>query len=167
MSTRSDTPGAAPRPEPWAWLPAQLRPREQRASERRGRLWRVETAVLLAAAALLATATVNDVVRQTKINKRLVADLTTWRAYTGHNYKNVAVDQLTMGVTTKRDVVCGNTEPGPPKARAQICLVVTGPVTAGRRAVSGGWYLPPNTVDDVRAVRYGCFGSVTIGRCPR
>jgi hypothetical protein len=167
MSAHADNPQAAGRTEPFAGLPAGLRPREQREDEPRGRLWRVETAVLLAAFALLATATINDLVRQSNINDRLIADLRTWRAYTHHNYKNVAVDQLTMGITTKRDVVCGNTEPGPPKARAQICLVVTGPTRGGRRIVSGGWYLPPNTVDDVRSVRYGCFGSVTMGRCLR
>jgi hypothetical protein len=167
MSTHADSPRAPGRPEPWGWLPARLRPREQQEREGRGPLWRAETAVLLLVFALLATATINDLVRQVHINHRLIADLRTWRAYTRHDYKNVAVDQLTMGVTTKRDVVCGNTEPGAPKARTQICLVVTGATRGGRRTVSGGWYLPPATVDDVRSVRYGCFGSVTIGRCPR
>ncbi len=166
MSARADTDAAAPRGD-WDWLPPGLRPREQRASEPRGRLWRLETLVLLAVFALLATATVNDLVRQAHINKRFVADLATWRAYTHHDYKNVGVDQETYGPATHRDVVCGNTEGGPPNSKTQICLVVTGPTRGGRRTVSGGWYLPPLTTDDVESVRYGCFGSVTMGRCPR
>jgi len=165
MSARPDS-TPAPR-DPWARLPAALRPRPQREHEVHGRIWRVETVVLLAVFALLATATVNDLVRQTHINHRLIADLATWRTYTRHDYKNVGVDQQTMGIQTKRDVVCGNTEGGPPNSKTQICLVVTGPTVDGRRTVSGGWYLPPYTDDDVQSVRYGCFGSVTMGRCPR
>jgi cell division protein FtsL len=169
MSARADTDAAAPRAG-WDRLPPALRPREQRSEERRGRLWRVETLVLLLVFALLAVATINDLVRQVHVNKRLVADLATWRAYTHHDYKNVGVDQQTLGIQTKRDVVCGNTEGGAPNSKTQICLVVTGPTrptSGGRRRVSGGWYLPPYTSDDVKSVRYGCFGSVTMGRCPR
>ena len=166
MNARAEEEAPA-RPEAWAWLPSWLRPREQREEEPRGRVWRVETVVLLAVFALLATATINDVVRQTHINERLVADLRSWRTYTRHNYKNVSVDQQTMGVQTKRDVVCGNTEGGAPNSKTQICLVVSGPTVGGRRTVAGGWYLPPYTTDDVLSVRYGCFGSVTMGRCPR
>jgi hypothetical protein len=167
MSAHPESRQAPARHDPWAWLPAAMRPREQQDQEPRGRLWRTETVVLVLAFVLLATATVNDLVRQSHINERLVADLRSWRAYTHHHYKNVSVDQQTMGLTTKRDVVCGNTEPGPPNAKTQICLVVTGPTVSGWRTVSGGWYLPPNTTDDVRDIRYGCFGSVTMGRCPR
>lgn len=165
MSARADTPDM---PQPW-WdrLPANVQPRPQQADEPRGRLWRVETIALLLVFALLATATVNDLVRQAHINHRLVADLTTWRAYTRHNYKNVSVDQQTLGVSSKHDVVCGNTEPGPPNVKTQVCLVVLGPVDGGRRTVAGGWYLPPNTQDDVQAVRFGCFGPAATGRCPR
>jgi len=165
MSARAESPGV---PERW-WdrLPPRLRPRPQQLQEPRGRVWRAETVALLLAFALLATATVNDLVRQAHINHRLVADLATWRAYTRHNYKNVSVDQQTLGVSSKRDVVCGNTEPGPPNAEKQICLVVRGPVAGGRRSVAGGWYLPPNTQDDVQAVRFGCFGPAAIGKCPR
>ncbi len=167
MSARAGDTASPVRRDPWAWLPPRLRPREQQEHEGHGQLWRVETAVLALVFLLLATATVNDVVRQSHINERLVADLRSWRAYTHHHYKNVSVDQQTMGVATKRDVVCGNTEPGPPNAKTQICLVMTGPTISGRRTVSGGWYLPPYTTDDVLAIRYGCFGSVTMGRCPR
>ncbi len=91
----------------------------------------------------------------------------TWRAYTHHDYKNVGADQQTLGVQTKRDVVCGNTEGGAPNSKTQICLVVTGPTA--RRAAHRLGRLVPAAVhdDDVRSVRYGCFGSVTMGRCPR
>jgi hypothetical protein len=157
-------------PEPyerlWRRLPEPLRPRS---SERRGRgeLRLVENAVLVLVALLLATAAVDDVVRQAGVNHRLTADLRTWRAYTHHDYKNVGTDTELLGTSTHRDVVCGNTIPGPPKRRTQICLVVTGPTEGGRRTVSGGWYLPPHSEQDVRSARYGCFGSVTSGLCER
>jgi hypothetical protein len=148
-----------------ARLPVSLRPREE---ERLGggqtRL--IETTVLLLAGLLLAIATVNDVVLQTHVNHRLVADLRTWRAHTGHDYHNLSVEQDIYGHTT-REVVCGNTAPGPPKERVQLCLVITGPVSRGRRSVVGGWYLPPKS-EDLRPVRYACFGSATtLGLCPR
>jgi hypothetical protein len=150
----------------WRRLPERLRPRGEEEIQGRG-LWRVETAALVLVGLLLATATIADVARQSGVNGRLTADLRTWRAYTHHDYKNVSADQHLLGTATKREVVCGNTTPGPPKQRTQICLVVTGPVHAGMRTVSGGWYLPANTEDNVRSRRYGCFGSVTIGLCPR
>jgi hypothetical protein len=148
-----------------ARLPASLQPRE---AERPGtgttRL--IETTLLLLAGLLLAIATVNDVVLQTHVNHRLVTDLRTWRAYTGHEYHNLSVEQDLYGHTT-REVVCGNTAPGAPKERVQLCLVITGPVSDGRRAVAGGWYLPPKS-EDLRPVRYACFGSARArGLCPR
>jgi hypothetical protein len=150
----------------WERLPPRLRPldAELRGS---GSLRLVETTLLLLVGLVLAIATINDVARQTGVNHRLIADLKTWRAYTAHDYHNLSVSQELLGITTKRDVVCGNTTPGPPKARAQICLIIAGPTRSGRRQVLGGWYLPPNTEDDVREHRYGCFGSATAGLCPR
>jgi hypothetical protein len=146
-------------------LPPWLAPREreQRGS---GSLRLVETTLLVLLGLLLATATINDVARQAKINHRLVADLATWRRYTGHAYHNVGVDQELLGITTHRDVVCGNKVPGPPKKRIQVCLVVEGPTHGGRRQVTGGWYLPANTENDTRALRYGCFGRGAQGVCP-
>ena len=44
----------------------------------RGRL--IETTLLILAGLLLAIATVNDVVDQTHVNHRLIADLRTWRS---------------------------------------------------------------------------------------
>ena len=148
-----------------ARLPVSLRPRdEELLGDGRRRL--IETTLLLLAGLLLAIATVNDVVLQTHVNHRLVADLRTWRAYTGHDYRNLSVEQDLYGHST-REVVCGNTAPGPPKERVQLCLVITGPVSHGRRAVHGGWYLPPKS-EDLRHVRYACFGSApTLGLCPR
>lgn len=126
----------------------------------------VETTLLVLAGVLLAIATVNDVVLQTHVNHRLVADLRTWRQYTGHRYKNVSVEQDLHGHTT-RDIACGNVTPGPPKERTQLCIVLTGPVRDGLRAARGGFYLPPR-VDDLRAYRYGCYGSARdAGLCPR
>ena len=151
--------------EPWGRLPAWLRPRE---SEVRGtgRLRLVESTLLVLAAVLLATATLNDVSRQAHTNQRLIADLRTWRSYTGHEYRNLSIEQEVFGLSSHREVVCGNTSPGGPKARVQICLVIAGPTHAGRREVQGGWSLPP-LVEDERADRYGCFGALAEGMCPR
>jgi len=150
---------------PWRRLPALLRPRAIELPGS-GRMRLVETTLLALAGLLLATAAVNDVVLQTKVNHRLVADLRTWRAYTGHDYHDLSTEQDIYGHST-REVVCGNTTPGPPKERVQICLVMTGPVVKGRRAVRGGWYLPPK-LEDLRGYRYGCFGPPTAGwPCPR
>ncbi len=148
-----------------ARLPERLRPHSSE-PHRTGRMRRIETTVLLLAGLLLAIATVNDVVLQTHTNHRLVADLRTWRTYTGHDYDNLSVEQDQHRHTT-RDVVCGNTTPGPPKERIQLCLQMTGPVTNGRRAARGGWYLPPKA-EDLRRYRYGCFGTAKQQQaCPR
>jgi hypothetical protein len=151
--------------EPWGALPAWLRPRSVELPGS-GRTRLVETTLLVLVGVLLAVATINDLARQTGVNHRLVADLATWRAYTGHRYHNLAVDQEVFGAATKRDVVCGNTSPGAPKARIQLCLVMSGPVRSGRRAVEGGWYLPPGS-EDQRSDRYACFGPAARGLCPR
>jgi hypothetical protein len=151
--------------ERWGWLPPALRPRT---TERpgRGQLRLVETTLLVLIGVLLATATINDVARQTRINDRLIADLGTWRAYTGHAYHNIEVDQHLLGESTHHEVVCGNTSPGAPKARTQLCLAIWGPVSHGVRTVHGGWYIPPGS-EDQRADRYGCFGPGAEGICSR
>ena len=134
----------------------------------------IETTVLVLAGLLLAGATVNDVVRQTHVNQRLIADLRDWRATdgawrtsTGHDYHNLTIEQTVFGERSSRDVVCGNTTPGAPKTKIQLCQAIGGPVIDGRRTVLGGWYLPANTEEDLRRHRYGCFGAVTAGMCPR
>jgi hypothetical protein len=152
-------------PGRWRRLPAWLRPRSIELPGS-GRTRLVETTLLLLAALLLAIATVDDVVLQTKVNHRLVADLGTWRSYTGHAYRNLSIEQDFHG-HTNREVVCGNTTPGPPGERVQLCLLMAGPVVHGRRTVRSGWYLAPKT-KDLRANRYGCFGPPTAGwPCPR
>ncbi len=150
----------------WRWLPPRLRPRsvELKGS---GDLRLVETLLLVLVGLVLATATINDLVRQAGINHRLVADLRTWRDYTGHDYHNISIDQETLGVDEGREVLCGNTSPGAPKSRTQICLAIWGPVADGRRTVHGGWYLPAHVENDVPGERYGCFGAGGQGRCPR
>ncbi len=126
----------------------------------------VENLVLVTIALLLAIATVDDVVLQTHVNHRLGADLRSWRQYTGHDYRSVGVEQDIYGHST-RDIVCGNTSPGAPRERTQLCLVMSGPVSSGRRAVHSGWYLPPKS-EDRRDLRYGCFGlAKNEGLCPR
>jgi hypothetical protein len=126
----------------------------------------IEGVVLALVGILLATATINDVVRQTNVNHRLDADLRTWRSYTGHDYHNLSIGQDVHGEST-REVVCGNTAPGGLKERVQLCLQVSGPVRGGRRSVGGGWYLPAKA-EDLRAYRYACFGpALAEERCAR
>ena len=146
-------------------LPGWLRPRSIELPGS-GRTRLVETTLLVLAGLLLAIATVNDVVRQTHVNQRLIADLRTWRSYTGHDYHNLSIDQQLLGEASRREVICGNTSPGAPKERTQLCLAIWGETVDGRRTVHGGWYLPAK-VEDVHADRYGCFGSASEGRCPR
>ena len=132
------------------------------------RTWLIETTLLALVGLLLATATVNDVIRQRNVNERLIADLHTWRTYTGHDYRNLTVSQELLGPTSaQREVVCGNTTPGAPKANIEICLAIWGPTVNGRRTIHGGWYLPAKSDDDTRHLRYGCFGSGSRGMCPR
>jgi hypothetical protein len=149
----------------WGRLPALLRPLE-RGAPGKGRLWLIETVALVLVGLLLSVATGNDVVRQTHINERLIADLSAWRQYTGHHYHNVSVDQEVFGPSSHRDVVCGNTSPGAPKATTQLCLVVSSAGAGGRRTVTGGWYLPKHVEDDVLSLRYACFGRGAVGQCP-
>jgi hypothetical protein len=148
----------------WERLPMRLRPRmtEQHGS---GRLWRVETTLLVIVGLFLAVAIVNDLAREVGINHRLVADLRTWRHYTHHDYVNISIDQETLGANSDREVLCANTSAGPPGSKTQICLAIWGPAVHGRRTVHGGWYLPPY-YQDVRSERYGCFGAGR-GFCPR
>jgi hypothetical protein len=149
----------------WRRLPRWLRPRTAELPGS-GRTRLIETTLLVLAGVLLAVASVNDVVRQTHVNQRLIADLRTWRTYTQNDYHNLSASQMLLGEASQREVVCGNTSPGAPKTRTQLCLEIWGPVVDGRRAVHGGWYLPANA-EDVRANRYGCFGPAAQGRCPR
>jgi hypothetical protein len=130
------------------------------------RTWLVETTVLVLVGLLFAVATVNDLAREAGINHRLIADLRTWRQHTHHDYINISIDQETLGVDSERDLLCGNTSPGPPGARTQLCLAIWGPVVNGTRTVYGGWYLYPYH-PDLPANRYGCFGTAGRGRCPR
>lgn len=127
----------------------------------------IETTLLVLLGLLLAVATIHDVARQTRVNQRLIYDLHTWRAYTGHDYHNLSIEQTLFGERSQREVVCGNTTPGAPKSSVQICLAIWGPVHDGRRTVHGGWYLPPKTEEDLRRHRYGCFGPASAGICPR
>ncbi|HYM56097.1 MAG TPA: hypothetical protein VES97_12100 [Solirubrobacteraceae bacterium] len=152
-------------PDVWERLPAWLRPR---AVELRGegRVRLIETTLLVVVGLILAIATVNDVAHQTGVNERLIADMMTWRSYTGHDYHTLSISQELLGVTSGHEVVCGNTSPGDPKARTQLCLAIWGPVRNGRRTVYGGWYLPANA-EDSRSERYGCFGPASRGMCPR
>lgn len=129
----------------------------------------IETTLLVLLGVLLAAATINDVVRQTHTNQRLIADLRTWRVYTRHDFRDLSIEQTLYGEAgerAQREVVCGNTLAGPPKTKTQLCLAIAGPVRAGRRSVQGGWYLPAHTDEDLRRYRYGCFGQTTAGFCP-
>ncbi len=150
-------------PGPPARLPEWARPRDD---ERRGlgSLRLAETTILILVGLFLAIATIDDVAKQTHVNHRLVADLRTWRALTGHDYHNVGTEQDVKEHTT-RDTVCGNLSPGGPRERTQVCIVLVGPVISGRREASGGYYLPAKTEDGHRS-RYACFGAAALeGLC--
>ena len=112
---------------------------------------------------LLAIATINDVVRQTHINHRLVADLRTWRHYTRHDYHNISIDQETLGVNSVREVLCGNTSPG---RRSQDAALPGDLGAGGGRAAHGPRRLVPAAARRRPARhRYGCFGPAGEGRC--
>jgi hypothetical protein len=128
--------------------------------------WMLETIVLVLVGLFLLVATANDLARQSDVNARLNADLSTWRAYTGHDYHSISIDTQLLGRTSKHEVVCGNTSPGGPKERTQLCLMVWGPIRDGRRPVHGGWYLPPRS-ENVSSARYGCFGAAAQSFCRR
>jgi hypothetical protein len=162
VSLPAPTPGRSRAARP---LFGARRPRSEGGEPRDVRA--AETVVLLLAGLALAIATINDVVLRTHTNDRLVADLRTWRLYTGHDYHNLNVSQDVVTHTT-RDVVCGNTSPGGPKERVQLCLAMTGPVVSGgRRRARGGWYLPPKA-ENLRRYRFACFGTAKEQRqCPR
>ena len=150
----------------WDRLPARLRPLdEERPGAGNVRL--IETTILIVVALILAAATIADDARNVGINKRLIADIATWRAYTGHDYHNVGVEQQLFGISSTRDVACGNTKGGPPDSYTQICILLAGPIKEGRRQVLGGWYVPPYVQHNDYAYRYGCFGSATKGLCAR
>ena len=158
----SETPLVS-KPDRWSRLPEWVRPREH---ERRGlgSLRLAETTILILIGVLLAIATVHDVVRQTHVNHRLSADLLTWRTVTSHDYRNLAMEQDQQTHTT-RDTICGNVSPGAPGEHAQLCLTIVGSVVAGKRTVSGGYYLPPRSID-IAKNRYACFGEpLQAGLC--
>ncbi len=162
-------PQASPPPtsagrEPSSRLPDWLQPRD-RESAGSGCRRLIETTLLVLVGLVLTVATVYDLSREVKVNRRLIADEHTWRLYTGHDYHDLSIDQELLGADTEHEVVCGNTRPAAPKATTQLCLVIWGPVIDGRRTVHGGWYLAPH-VEDVRADRYGCFGEAPAGACP-
>jgi hypothetical protein len=154
------TGGRGDRRAGWERLPDRLRPLAEATGRQRLTNQRlIETTLLVLIGILLAVATVNDVVRQTHTNHRLVVDLHTWRTVTGHDFHNLTVEQDQTG-HTHREVVCGNTTPGPPGKRSQVCLVMTGHTVRSLREARGGYYLPPESID-LRRYRYGCFGSAT------
>lgn len=169
MSSAPVDPPAAARPRRARRAPRRLpewlspRDRERPGS---GNLRLVETTLLVIAAILLATATVYDVFRQAGVNERMNADARTWRAYTHRDFKELSIDQVTLGLGTGNDVVCGNKTFGWPGERTQVCLMILGPTRKGMRRVYGGWYLPPQK-PDAYEYRYGCFGDARHGLCPR
>lgn len=167
MSSAADRRGASAHPIDdgseaggiFARLPKPLRPLS---GERQGdgRRRRVEATILIGLALLLAVASVYDVTRQVRINYRLTADIATWHEVTkltGKTFEELDVEQ-NLKTYTKRDIVCGNTSPGKPGKKQQICLVMKGPIVKGRREATGGFFLPPKTPDRPTH-RYGCFGA--------
>ncbi len=80
--------------------------------------------------------------RQTHVNQRLIADLRTWRAYTGHDYHNLSIEQAAATANTPSARSSAATpRPDRPKERIQICLVIWGPDR--RRPAHGARRLVP------------------------
>ena len=149
-------------------MSAPARARERAASARHATpaAALIETTLLVIVGVILAVATVNDVGRQVQRNHRLIADLRTWRQYTHHDYRNISIDAETLGLDSQREILCGNTSPGR-RVQGRRSALRSGAATVnGVRTVHAGWYLPPR-VEDVRAQRYGCFGSGLQGMCAR
>ncbi len=151
----------------WERLPAWLRPRAVE-RPRSGRTRLVETTLLVLAGLLLAIATVNDVVRQTHVNQRLIADLRTWRAYTGHDYHNLSIEQELLG---EHEPTRGRLRQHEPRGRrkrdpAVPAICGAGGATGGARSTAAGTCRrrPKTCARD----RYGCFGPAVGGKsCPR
>lgn len=153
-------------------LPEPLRPLE-REKDDGGRRRRIQNALLVLIALVLAVAVVYDVTRETKISYRITADIETWREITGHDYKNVAIETDARHYTTT-DVACGNTSYAKPGHATQICFVMVGPIRhemikgklSERRATYGGFFSPRRTPTGYKVNRYDCFGrAVAEGRC--
>lgn len=148
----------------WERLPGGLRPRPREPRETR---WQrpLELALLIVVGLVLTIATLNDVAIQVGKDNRFSADVRTWRAHTGHDYKNITTESGEENGHGTRDIACANTSAGPPDGRTQLCLVLTGPVHHSLRTIDGGYYIPayfPNKA----AHRYGCFGTaVGEGLC--
>lgn len=119
--------------------------------------WRIETAVLLAVAALIAVATAYDLTREVKVDNRLTADIETWRHVSGVHAEEVAVEQDLASYST-RDTACASVNENKYEISARLCLMLTGPVSDNSRKVLGGFYLPPYLPLGPHD-RYGCFGS--------
>ena len=87
--------------DPTGRLPAWLRPRAIELPGS-GRMRLIETTLLILVGVLLAVATANDVVRQTHVNHRLIADLRTWRSYTGHDYHNLSRHRASISIVSAK-----------------------------------------------------------------
>lgn len=153
-------------PDVFAGLPERLRPRDDDHGGR-GRLYRVETIILAIVALIFTAATVSDLVRTVHISDRLHADLVSWSAITGHRDRHAIVEEDPKTYTT-RDVVCGTTAAST-QTVADVCLIFQGPVKAGRREATGGYYLlrfgrHKSRVEDLARYRYACFGDATALR---
>jgi hypothetical protein len=135
----------------WDWLPRWLRPGTERTEGARGPRRRVELVVLVAVGALLAVATIGDLLRQVHLNQRFARDEHTFYAYTGYHPKSMSI---WPGTNSTRDIACAL-----PHRRTHInlCLVLTGPAGAQPRTIAGGFRLPFKHADR-KLYRYGCFG---------
>ena len=114
------------------------------ASSRDGRLAGRDARCWCSSALVLAIATRQRPRRARSTSTSVsIADLQHLAHYTGHDYNNISVDQETLGDDSKREVVCGNTSPGAPKAKdPDLPDDLAAPTVDGQRTVHGGWYLP-------------------------
>ena len=126
-------------------LPPGLRPREQGSGESSGRRWRLETARAAGRGRVPAGGHDQRPLPPERCQRPPECrPAARWRAYTGHDYQNLAGRTRSCSVRPAGARWCAGT---PARARrrrgTQICLLIWGPIVDGRRAVHGGWYLPP------------------------
>ena len=106
---------------------------------------------------------------QVHVNHRLSADLATWRGSTGHDYRNLAIEQRPTNPDTTREVhLRQHLARGAQVAHAAVPDHDRSDRATGAARCDGGYYLPrvpPGR--PTRGNRYGCFGAAAERSCAR
>ncbi|HEX4108005.1 MAG TPA: hypothetical protein VHX88_07710, partial [Solirubrobacteraceae bacterium] len=155
MSAQSQPIGEQDR---WGWLPRRLRPGvDPPEGPRRGDRRLVESFIVGAVGALLIAATIGDLARQVRLDRRFYHDQRTFLAYT--HYKPYGYG-IKPGIGTSTDIICAPTKH---TAVVNLCLVVDGRAHHAIRHIAGGFSLPLRR-HDIAKYRYDCFGAAAAQR---